>query len=326
MMTFRGNRPATLLGALALTLSFACGTDKAATGDETQDGSDSDKSTSASDGTTQGPGETSETNGQSTTAPGGTDSDSQSTTNDSNVTTDPTSEETTGCGFICPEETDGESAQCDPGIQDCPDGEKCTPYVMEPGYCCVDSTHCVQVMGESQFGDPCTREDDTDDCAMGLFCMTETSGSSGSGVCLNLCDVSNPNSCADAGQSGAECVSFNGGVLPLCEDPCDPLLQDCGGGMGCYAGGDAFVCAVTVDNPPGDGGECYTIQSCQPGLVCVGSGSLGDCASERCCTPWCDLTEPDPDAQCIGPMESCTAWFEDPPPGHEDVGVCAVPA
>ena len=186
-----------------------------------------------------------------------------------------------------------------------------------------------QFIGEGQFGDPCIRDENNDDCAVGLFCMTQTSGSTGEGVCLNLCDVNDADSCANKGQADADCIAFNNGVLPLCESPCDPLIQDCPDGQGCYAGGDSFVCAVTLDGAPPDNGECYTIQSCLPGNVCVGSGSLemGTCASERCCTPWCDLNG-DPDAQCPEPTEDCVPWYEPgtAPPQHEDVGACLVPA
>jgi hypothetical protein len=217
----------------------------------------------------------------------------------------------------------GDLGQCDPGAQDCPnEDEKCTAYVTEPGYCCVDANKCVPVIGDKQFGDPCTRSEDNDDCDKGYFCMTKTSGDTGDGVCYEFCIPNTPDQCLDG---GGTCIPFNDGVLPMCQTTCDPLVQDCPPEMGCYAAYDNFVCARPgVDDGKGnDGDDCYTIQSCLPGNVCVGAGSLEGCTGDRCCTPICDLSMADP---CTAP-ETCTAWFEEgsAPPGLEDVGVCVIP-
>ncbi len=215
---------------------------------------------------------------------------------------------------------------CDPGLQDCPDGEKCTGYVVQPGYCCVDANKCVPVIGDAQLGDPCTRETDNDDCAAGLFCMTKTSGSTGEGVCLAFCDVATQD-CADDGLPDAQCVAFNDGTLPLCQDDCDPVTQDCNEPLGCYGvGTQGFVCALPgfEDGLGNDGDECFTVQSCKPGLGCTASEVLDGCTASRCCTPYCDLTEPDP---CTAP-EQCVPYYEDgmAPPNYENVGLCAIPA
>lgn len=220
----------------------------------------------------------------------------------------------------------GATNTCDPAAQDCPDGEKCTGYVVEEGSCCVDANKCVPVTGDKQVGDPCTRGPDNDDCAVGLFCMTVSSGSTGDGVCLAFCDAGTQD-CSEDGLPDAQCVSFNDGVLPLCQDDCDPLVQDCDGSLGCYGvSTQGFVCSL-----PGyqaglgnDGDMCYTIQSCKPGLQCTATEVLDGCGAARCCTPFCDLTEPD---SCIAP-ESCVAYFDvgTAPPGYENVGLCVIPA
>ena len=44
------------------------------------------------------------------------------------------------------------SGGCNPGLQDCPEGEKCTAYVTTPGYCCVDANKCVPIIGDGQLG------------------------------------------------------------------------------------------------------------------------------------------------------------------------------
>jgi len=307
-----------LTGVLAASTCFlllACG------GENTTSGQETESTAGTTDATTQDPTTTTDDpSGTSTT-------DTTSTPTTAAPTTgDPTTSSTDTCGFVCPPDMPI-SNQCDPGSQDCPDGEKCTPYVMTPGACCVDAVHCVQVTGEKLYGEPCTRESTTDDCAKGFFCMTETSGSTGEGVCEPLCVAGDDSSCEEFGNS-AFCISFNDGFLPLCEIKCDPLLQDCSGdGFGCYAvlSDDKFICAQSgfADNFGNDGDECYTIQSCKPGLVCIASGSLDGCGAERCCSPVCDLTEMDP---CEG-MEQCLPpWAEnEAPPQYANVGICLVP-
>ncbi|MFV8753701.1 hypothetical protein ACNOYE_24365 [Nannocystaceae bacterium ST9] len=219
----------------------------------------------------------------------------------------------------------GATNTCDPAAQDCPEGEKCTGYVVEQGYCCVDANKCVPVIGDKQIGDPCTRSADNDDCDVGLFCMTKTSGSTGEGVCLAFCDAGTQD-CGEDGLPDATCVSFNDGVLPLCQDDCDPLVQDCDGVLGCYGvGTQGFVCSLPgYDEGLGnDGDMCFTIQSCKPGLQCTATEVLDGCSAARCCSPFCDLGEADP---CLAP-EACVAYFDagTAPPGYETVGLCVIP-
>lgn len=214
---------------------------------------------------------------------------------------------------------------CSPADQDCPEGEKCTGYVVQDGYCCVDANKCVPVIGTLQLGDPCTRTADNDDCDVGLFCMTKTSGSTGEGVCLAFCDAGEQD-CHEDGLPDAKCVAFNDGTLPLCQDDCDPVTQDCGGSLGCYGVGDqGFVCSLPgfEDGLGNDGDMCYTVQSCKPGLGCTAAEVLDGCDASRCCTPYCDLSEPD---TCLAP-EACVPYFEanTAPPGYENVGLCAIP-
>lgn len=257
-------------------------------------------------------GESAESNSTTaTTDPGDGDGDG----NDTSMST----------GFV--PEIDGlVTNTCDPAEQDCPEGDKCTGYVVQEGYCCVDANKCVPVIGNAQLGDPCVRTDDNDDCDEGLFCMTVTSGSTGDGVCLAFCNVGTQD-CAEDGLPDAQCIAFNDGVLPICQDSCDPITQDCSGDLGCYGVGDqGFVCSVPgfEEGLGNDGDMCFTIQSCKPGLGCTDASVLSDCAAARCCSPYCDLSEPDP---CTSP-EQCIAYYEDgtAPPGYENVGLCAVPA
>lgn len=231
------------------------------------------------------------------------------------ATTDPTDPGEETQGFIAPPDG-GIEGQCDPAAQDCPDGQKCTGYVSTPGGETVDANHCVEVMGELQFGEQCTRVDGNDDCAAGFFCMTDVSGHTGEGICLEYCEV------GQVCEFGGECFAFNDGQLPICEQLCHPLAPVCTAGQGCYPAFEQYVCAIP-GAPKGmgdDGDTCAVIQGCAPGLFC--SGATDGCTAESgCCTPFCDLTDTDP---CSAP-EICTAIAEDPMPGFEDVGGCIVP-
>jgi hypothetical protein len=255
-----------------------------------------------------------ETGGNSmTSATSGMPTSSATMTTNPTDPTDPSGEDTQT--FIAPPDG-GIEGQCDPAGQDCPKGQKCTGYVSTPGGETVDANHCVEVMGDLQFGEECTRVDGNDDCAPGFFCMTDVSGHTGMGICLEYCEV------GQVCEFGGECFAFNDGQLPLCEQLCHPLAPACSAGQGCYPAFEQFVCAIP-GAPAGmgdDGDECAVIQGCSPGLFC--STATDGCTTESgCCTPFCDLTDAD---TCTAP-EACTALSMDPMPGFEDVGGCVVP-
>jgi hypothetical protein len=240
-------------------------------------------------------------------------------------------------GFFC--RNDENPWGCEPGIQNCPDGEKCTAFVRTPGYCCVDTTTCVPVIGDKQFGEPCTRDagdgmcgPGNDDCAAGLFCMAETSGDGGDGVCLAFCDFNNPNACDEKGLPDAECPVFGDGVLSLCQLACDPLAQGCPSSQGCYVFGDDQITCAPPNPDVGkgkDGDDCHAYHSCDAGLLCADGQVQEGCNDDRCCTPFCECDPDMPngvDAQeCTG-NERCICLFDQNPPlGHEDVGICQLP-
>lgn len=97
-------------------------------------------------------------------------------------------------------------------------------------------------------------------------------------------------------------------------DECDPLVQNCPDGSGCYLDGVTFSCQLDVSGDAGASGDaCSDIAGCDPGLVCVSCG-LGDC-----CAQICDTSE----GGC--PTEQgCSSVYADgtAPPGLENVGVC----
>ncbi len=299
--------PTLILGSLAL-FALACGTKAEGSGTNAEAGEGSSSSSTGGDGDD----DPSNTGGNTTTA--GTSASTTMTT----TATSADSGETT-MGFILPPDGGSVMPMCDLAMQDCPKGQKCTSYVSMPGGKTVDNTHCVDVMGDAQFGEECTRVEGNDDCAAGFFCMTDVSGHVGMGICLEYCAVGSP--CVN----GGECFPFNDGALPLCEELCDPLIQDCSGGQGCYAAFDNFVCAVPgpADGMGADGDTCATIQGCNPGLICR-TGTEGCSTESGCCTPVCDLSGPD--TQCESPGEDCIPALDDPPPDLVNAGYCGVPA
>jgi len=126
------------------------------------------------------------------------------------------------------------------------------------------------------------------------------------------------------------CSVYNDGSLPICLTQCDPLIQDCPSGQGCYAssGSGEFICfkysGENGEGVPGD--PCNFINQCQPGTACLAPAAVEGCGAESgCCSPYCDLAAADPSADCNG-SEMCELFFEDPPPTYMDVGVCALPA
>ena len=130
--------------------------------------------------------------------------------------------------------------------------------------------------------------------------------------------------------TGVECQVYNNGSLPICLFECDPLLQDCPDGQGCYNGTNGGWVCFKQSAEPGEGGQgdvCEFINQCNAGLFCAGPDNFPDCAGTGCCSPFCDLDEPDPGAVCLDSQE-CVAYWEDgqAPPGEENIGVCAVPA
>lgn len=228
--------------------------------------------------------------------------------------------------FIDPTDPPGED--CDPYLQDCPDGEKCNAWANDGGSN-WNALGCFPVdPSPDQPGDSCTVEGSgvsgVDSCDVASMCW-DVDAETNTGVCVAMCEGTplNP-TCADPATS---CIISNGGVLNLCLPGCDPLLQNCAEGQGCYPIDDAFVCAPDASGDQGSAGDpCEFINVCDPGTACVeddayGPGCFG---SFGCCSPFCDVDEV---ATCPEVGQECVPWFEEgmAPPGLASVGVCSVP-
>ncbi|MBC8071113.1 MAG: hypothetical protein IAG13_22500 [Deltaproteobacteria bacterium] len=91
-------------------------------------------------------------------------------------------------------------------------------------------------------------------------------------------------------------------------------------------------CACSMPLPGSDGGwatTCSFSNACDAGLFCADAATLPGCTRASCCSEFCDVTQPDPDAQCTGAADGaeCLSWWNgDPsPPGYDHVGFCGPP-
>jgi hypothetical protein len=96
--------------------------------------------------------------------------------------------------------------------------------------------------------------------------------------------------------------------------------------LACYLinGPENFVCAVDGRADPGQ--PCMYVNFCDPGAFCASMLAVPGCATQGCCSSFCDVTTADPSAVCL-PGQSCVAYFPpgEAPAGQADVGVCTVP-
>jgi hypothetical protein len=288
-----------LLGSLA-----ACTADK---GETETDGVGSSGTDSVST--------TTPTSGSGTS--GGTSGGTSSDVTGAPTTTDATSDGTTGGG----------AGECNPRTQDCPEGLKCTAYLKPPGVG-WNANQCVPEPADGGVaGDPCdVMGTDVftgmDNCAKGYICLnTDPDGKNG--ACVEFCTVDD--TCPNTTGGSGICNVANEGVLPICLPTCDPLVQDCPAKQGCYGDpeGPPFICFGPDPKDGGqDGSKCDFTNACLPGLQCQDSATLEGCPADSagCCTPFCPLDG----MECTG-MEVCTAFFAEPFPGYENVGICVLP-
>ncbi|MBL4687181.1 MAG: hypothetical protein JKY37_21470 [Nannocystaceae bacterium] len=123
--------------------------------------------------------------------------------------------------------------------------------------------------------------------------------------------------------AGASCTITGDGVLNLCLPTCNPWLDDCGEGQVCVPNSADFWCVPELADPTGIGEACSVINECVSGSTCVNDV---DCEFGSCCSPYCDLADPDPNAPCAED-QVCIAWFDPPdqaPPGLQSLGVCVL--
>jgi hypothetical protein len=217
--------------------------------------------------------------------------------------------------------------ECDPHAdKPCPDGQKCSAAAPEwELYWPYSGTlSCFPILGNQQKGEACDRGenivDGLDDCASGLICADIHWAWKKSGVCVDFCDpafkdgVTNQ-ACSDPRDfcSAPVCQDC---LLSVCVPACDPLVQDCPEGTACvlaYVNSDlAFACESVEIDLPKAGESCFG-KECGPGAQCVPNDKVGNPSCEGldfCCTPLCDLNEPN---TCPGMAmgEVCKPFFSE---------------
>lgn len=188
----------------------------------------------------------------------------------------------------------------------CPAGEglKCVP---DPG---LGGFECVPVEGEGELGQACILDPstNTDTCGADTYCFA--------GRCHALCGA------------GGACPQLGAcwDALWVCVQGCDPLEQDCPGGLACMWTQDpsyGFQCGEPSGLGPGEPclGSVYG-SPCGPGLGCVPADQFpGDCGAlpgGGCCNLLCDFEQGD--QGCFdAPGETCLWAGLDSLP---ELGVC----
>lgn len=212
--------------------------------------------------------------------------------------------------------------ECSVWTEDCPPGFKCGRYTANS--LVFERTRCVPLAPDpGQAYEPCTISGDDDhfldDCDVGLMCWNSV-GAEGS--CVPTCG-GNPGEPICPGED--VCLTLTqGGTVNLCHRPCDPLAVDCPAGTSCVPlgeGYDGFLCLNAGGPVTEVGGECMGNPKCGGGLICVDGAAVPGCASEMCCTAYCDLNAA---GDCPDPQQTCVAfeWMAWPP-GWDHVGYCS---
>jgi hypothetical protein len=248
----------------------------------------------------------------------GTETDSNATSADTTTTsessesteTDTSTETSTTMPFDVILEID----ECDPWLQDCPEGEKCVPYASEGGS--WEGNKCVPIMGDQPPGEPCTYGgvvEATDDCDASSACWNDTCHAFCTGTPMDPeCPV------------GSTCVLTSNPVLTFCFFDCNPLTQNCAPENGCYWTGEKFDCVPSSEDLPA-GESCEFTNACEIGTICVTAEIIPGCDGVGCCSPFCNLGLGGPECDVL-PGTSCAPFFENmAPPNYEQVGICVMP-
>ena len=258
---------------------------------------------------------------------------------ESSTGTDVTAEDTNalddsndqGCSFYAgcpPDDWGGIDFECDVFAQDCPEGEKCMGWANDGGDY-WNATRCTPIAEDpAGLDEPCTVEGSAfsgiDDCGAGLMCFG-VDPKTNEGHCEDMCvgDDDDPQ-CAE----GEACGISGDGALVLCLDECNPLLNECGEGEGCYPSDNVvFTCMPSSAPDAVHGSECDYINGCGLGQICVDAWLVSMCeGAERCCADICSVANDGEEGICAAAAgnKSCVPFYEKgaAEPGLEDVGAC----
>lgn len=257
------------------------------------------------------------------------------TTGDATTSTSTSAGSTAGETQVGTPDLPSEGNQCSLYEQDCPEGQKCVAWNMSGGIF-PDGVKCVDAPANPAMpGEMCVVTggfgSGEDTCGVGSMCFDLDNDTFGS--CIEYCQGSAEEQLCSLNEQ--KCVVFFEPPVPLCFTTCDPLVQDCPAGEGCYMdeaqiGSEGFVCMPTVLAPNEDGNYgdlCYNQAGCAPGFACIYGENVPGCKSDYCCVPWCDL-ELNPElCPMLDATMECVPWYEPgaATPGLENVGICGIP-
>lgn len=279
---------------------------------------------------TAGTGETSTSTGSTSTgeptsSSGTTTSTGDPTTSTTTTTGEPTTS-TTDSPFVEDPDMGPQPNACDYHLEGCSPDQKCNVYAPQGESNVLGNLGCFPLdPNPKQIGEPCSTgelpNDGIDNCVAGAVCWNVDDN--GNGTCHGLCYPEPGTEDFMCHGQAASCSLCQECAVGLCLPFCDPLQPDCGDGLICVAHYDGFVCAPDASNgEAGDGVACEFINACNAGLMCGDGSRQEGCETNGCCTPYCDMNNPD---ACPEPSEMCAAVYEQPPEGYEHIGACLQP-
>jgi hypothetical protein len=175
---------------------------------------------------------------------------------------------------------------CDIVAQNCPSGMECD-LTSGPNGTTVTACEPTQPSETIAKGFPCC-PGSTSACLPGLECNGQTDcvdGGTPTGTCAARCCAGDDSVCGStpqgvAGHCDIGVVDSDGGPLySICDysASCKPFgVQPCGTGQECIVTDNAGTSTcISIFNPPGvaEGQPCTSENSCQSGLMCLGSSS-----------------------------------------------------
>lgn len=203
---------------------------------------------------------------------------------------------------------------CSETCGECPAGYECTAVngtdscvregLPSPGESCAsvcqDGAICL---GDPETGEgtcfyECNPGASNTGCPENYRCIgfEQQNGSGPQGYCLESAGPGQDcNATGGVCVDGFVCVSDGAGQTPTCHNECDPNNDDCPSGYGCMALSDGSGACFELGDAQ-EGENCWNATDCAEGLVCVGSGIVGNCYYQ------CDPANPD----CPLEGQTCT--------------------
>ena len=214
------------------------------------------------------------------------------TTGDGDGDASTTSDPTTTAGVFVPDDDIGGVSECDPFMQDCPDGEKCVPYGSTGGN--WDANKCVPVTGGGAAGDQCTYGgvvEATDDCDAGTHCwdVMDVDGQQ-VGVCTEFCTGTADNPiCARRAPRARSPTTARSTSASRTAIRCFRTATRASPASGPTATSTAS--SRRQDIPTGE--PCGFINDCVAGNICQDATVLPACNGAACCASYCCDLRPD---------------------------------